>query len=121
MGERVDPRPLLSPQRAGCFARDIDGIRALDFPCFCTGYYAQDQGARGKVIDYRCALEIGGIRIAPGSLLFGDKEGVLVIPRDAEEEVVRLALEKVRGEKLVAKAIREGMSAVEAYKTFGIM
>lgn len=103
------------------FARDTDGIRALGFPCFCTGYYAQDQGVRGKVIDYRCALEIGGVRIEPGTLLFGDKEGVLVIPTEAEEEVVRLALEKVRGEKLVAKAIREGMSAVEAYKTFGIM
>jgi regulator of RNase E activity RraA len=103
------------------FARDTDGIKALGFPCFCTGYYAQDQGVRGKVIDYRCALEIGGVRIEPGTLLFGDKEGVLVIPRQAEEEVVRLALEKVRGEKLVAKAIREGMSAVDAYKTFGIM
>lgn len=103
------------------FARDTDGIKALGFPCFCTGYYAQDQGVRGKVVDYRCALEIGGVRIEPGTLLFGDKEGVLVIPREAEEEVVRLALEKVRGEKLVAKAIREGMSAVDAYKTFGIM
>jgi regulator of RNase E activity RraA len=103
------------------FARDIDGIRALDFPCFCTGYYAQDQGPRGKVIDYRCALEIGGVRIEPGSLLFGDKEGIVVIPRHAEEETVRLALEKVRGEKLVAQAIRDGMSAVEAYRTFGIM
>jgi regulator of RNase E activity RraA len=103
------------------FARDTDGIKALGFPCFCTGYYAQDQGVRGKVMDYRCALEIGGVRIEPGTLLFGDKEGVLVIPPQAEEEVVRLALEKVRGEKLVAKAIREGMSAVEAYKTFGIM
>lgn len=103
------------------FARDTDGIKALGFPCFCTGYYAQDQGVRGKVVDYRCALEIGGVRIEPGTLLFGDKEGVLVIPRQAEEEVVRLALEKVRGERLVAKAIREGMSAVEAYRTFGIM
>lgn len=103
------------------FARDTDGIKALGFPCFCTGYYAQDQGVRGKVVDYRCALEIGGVRIEPGTLLFGDKEGVLVIPQQAEEEVVRLALEKVRGEKLVAKAIREGMSAVEAYRTFGIM
>ncbi|TPM40580.1 RraA family protein [Mesorhizobium sp. B2-3-4] len=103
------------------FARDTDGIKALGFPCFCTGYYAQDQGVRGKVVDYRCALEIGGVRIEPGTLLFGDKEGMLVIPRQAEEEVVRLALEKVRGEKLVAKAIRDGMSAVEAYRTFGIM
>jgi regulator of RNase E activity RraA len=103
------------------FARDVDGIKALDFPCFCTGYYAQDQGVRGKVIDYRCALEIGGVRIEPGSLVFGDKEGILIIPQRAEEDVIRLALEKVRGEKLVAKAIREGMSAVDAYKTFGIM
>ncbi|TPK66804.1 RraA family protein [Mesorhizobium sp. B2-3-3] len=103
------------------FARDTDGIKALGFPCFCTGYYAQDQGVRGKVVDYRCAVEIGGVRIEPGTLLFGDKEGVLVVPRQTEEEVVRLALEKVRGEKLVARAIREGMSAVEAYRTFGIM
>ncbi|WP_322418166.1 RraA family protein [Mesorhizobium huakuii] len=103
------------------FARDTDGIKALDFPCFCTGYYAQDQGVRGKVVDYRCALEIGGVRIETGTLLFGDKEGVLVIPRQAEEEVVRLALEKARGEKLVAEAIRGGLSAVEAYRTFGIM
>lgn len=103
------------------FARDTDGIKALGFPCFCTGYYAQDQGVRGKVMDYRCAVEIDGVRIEPGTLLFGDKEGVIVIPRQVEEEVVRLALEKVRGERLVAKAIREGMSAVEAYRTFGIM
>ncbi|GLQ77575.1 demethylmenaquinone methyltransferase [Mesorhizobium huakuii] len=103
------------------FVRDTDGIKALDFPCFCTGYYAQDQGVRGKVVDYRCALEIGGVRIETGTLLFGDKEGVLVIPRQAEEEVVRLALEKARGEKLVAEAIRGGLSAVEAYRTFGIM
>jgi regulator of RNase E activity RraA len=123
-GELMSTRARLLGARGALldgFARDIDGIRALDFPCFCTGYYAQDQGARGKVVDYRCALEIGGVRIVPGTLLFGDKEGVLVVPREAEEQVVRLALEKVRGEKLVAKAIREGMSAVEAYRTFGIM
>lgn len=79
------------------------------------------RGTRAKVIDYRCALEIGGVRIVPGTPPFGDKEGVIVIPREAEEEIIRLALEKVRGEKQVAKAIRDGMSAVEAYRTFGIM
>jgi regulator of RNase E activity RraA len=60
------------------------------------------------------------VRIEPGTLLFGDKEGVLV-PSEAEDEVVRLSLDKVRGEKRVAHAIRQGMSAVEAFATFGIM
>lgn len=103
------------------FARDIPGILALDFPTFATGRYAQDQGPRGKVIDYRVGLEIAGIRIEPGTLLFGDLEGVVVIPKEAEEEIIARALEKARGEKLVAKAIRGGMSAVEAFKKFGIM
>lgn len=103
------------------FARDIPGILALDFPTFATGRYAQDQGPRGKVIDFRVPVEIAGIRIEPGTLLFGDLEGVLVIPKEAEEEIISLALEKARGEKLVAKAIQDGMSAVEAFRKFGIM
>ncbi|WP_299941854.1 RraA family protein [uncultured Nitratireductor sp.] len=103
------------------FARDIDGIRALDFPTFCTGFYAQDQGPRGKVVDFRTAIEIDGIRIEPGALIFGDKEGVLVIPSEAEEETIARSLEKARGEKRVAEAIRDGMSACAAFETFGIM
>jgi len=103
------------------FARDADGIRELGFPCFATGIYAQDQGPRGKVIDYRTAVEIDGIRIEPGALLFGDKEGVLVIPTEVEGEVIGRSLEKARGEKKVGEAIAGGMSAVEAFATYGIM
>ena len=96
-------------------ARSAARISAMSAP------RSLDQGVRGKVVDYRCTLEISGLRIEPGTLMFGDKEGVLVVPAEAEEEVVRLALEKARGEKRVAKAIREGMSATDAYRTFGIM
>jgi regulator of RNase E activity RraA len=103
------------------YARDIAGICALDYPTFAIGSFAQDQGPRGKVIDYRVPVEIGGVRIAPGSLVFGDREGVLVVPQSVEREIVEKALEKARGEKLVARAIRDGMSAVEAFRTFGIM
>jgi regulator of RNase E activity RraA len=73
------------------------------------------------VIDYRCPIEIDGARIDPGDILFGDLDGVCVIPRRAENEVFTAALEKSRGEKRVAKAIREGMSALEAFDKFGIM
>ncbi|MFN3937057.1 MAG: RraA family protein [Gemmobacter sp.] len=101
--------------------RDARGIERLGFPAFCRGLYAQDQGPRGKVVDWRCGLEIEGVRIAPGDLVFGDREGVLVIPRAAEQEAVRLALEKVETEGEVERAIRSGMSTVEAFRTFGVM
>ncbi|RVT81485.1 RraA family protein [Rhodobacteraceae bacterium CCMM004] len=103
------------------YVRDSRGIRRLGFPAFCRGVYAQDQGARGKVVDWRCGLEIGGIRVDPGDLIFADLEGVLIIPRAAEQEAVRRALEKVEAENVVAEAIAGGMSATDAYRTFGVM
>jgi len=103
------------------YSRDTPGILALKFPTFSYGRYAQDQGVRGKVIDYRVPLEIGDVRILPGDIVFGDIDGVCVIPKAAEEDVLNKAIEKARGEKLVRKAIEEGMSTVEAFAKFGIM
>jgi regulator of RNase E activity RraA len=103
------------------YARDTPGILKLNFPTFAWGRYAQDQGPRGKVIDFRCSIEIEGVRVSPGDLIFGDMEGVLIIPEAAIEEVFSLAVEKARGEKLVRKAIEDGMSACEAFEKFGIM
>ena len=103
------------------FVRDSTQIEALGFTVFCSGTYAQDQGPRGKVIDFRSAIEIAGIRIEPGSLLFGDREGVLVVPREAEAEAVRRAIEKSQTENKVGDAIRAGMGAAEAFKKFGVM
>lgn len=103
------------------YLRDIRGILEQDFPVFSYGSYAQDQGPRGKVIDYRIPIEIGGVRIEPGDVVFGDCDGVCVVPRRAEEDVFRAALEKARGEKRVREALERGMSAREAFETFGIL
>jgi 4-hydroxy-4-methyl-2-oxoglutarate aldolase len=103
------------------YVRDSAEIENLGFTVFSRGLYAQDQGVRGKVIDFRCAIEIEGIRVEPGDLLFGDREGVLVIPKAAEQEAVERALDKVRTENKVATAIKSGMGAVEAFETFGVM
>jgi regulator of RNase E activity RraA len=97
------------------YHRDTSGILQLGFPTFSYGGYAQDQAPRGKVIDFRVPLEIGGVRVMPGDIVFGDLDGVCVIPRAAEEEVFRRALEKVQKENL------DGMSAQEAFKMFGVM
>ncbi|WP_217352097.1 MULTISPECIES: hypothetical protein [unclassified Ruegeria] len=91
------------------------------FPVFSRGSFAQDQGVRGKVLDYRVKMQIGATVVAPGDLIFADDEGVLVIPAEVEQEAVEKALEKVATENKVAIAIKEGMSTVEAFEKFGVM
>ena len=103
------------------YSRDTNEILELDFPTFSFGGYAQDQGPRGKVVDYRSPIEMEGVRIAPGDIVFGDNDGVCIVPQSAEQAVFTAALEKARGENQVRKALEEGMSTVEAFATFGIM
>ena len=103
------------------YSRDTPEVLQSGLPVFSYGGYAQDQGPRGKVVDYRVAVEINGVRIEPGDIVFGDLDGVLVIPRAAEQEAVRRALEKASTESQVRRAIEGGMSTVEAFRTFGVM
>jgi regulator of RNase E activity RraA len=103
------------------YSRDTRGILACAFPTFSWGPYAQDQAPRGTVIDFRVSLNIEGTRIEPGDIVFGDVDGVCIIPALAREDVFRQALEKVRSENQVRSALRAGMPAVEAFKQYGIL
>lgn len=103
------------------YSRDTRGILAMDFPTFSYGPYAQDQGARGKVVDWRVPVEIGQVRIEPGDIVFGDIDGVLVIPHAQETVVITAALEKARTENQVKKALEAGMSTLDAFDQFGVM
>ena len=104
------------------YSRDTNGIIEQKFPCFSRGRYAQDQGPRGKVVEFRVPIEMeGGVRIETGDIVFGDIDGVCVIPAKAEREVFMRAIEKARGEKTVRQAIEAGMSAQAAFKKFGIL
>lgn len=103
------------------FHRDTNGILAIDFPCFSYGRYSQDQAPRGKVVGFRVPIEIEGVKVNPGDIVFGDLDGVVIIPKEIEKEVIEKAYEKATGEKTVGNAIRSGMSAKEAFMKYGIM
>ena len=103
------------------YSRDTKGILEQNFPCFSYGRYAQDQRPRGKVIDLRCTIKIGAVKIQPGDIIFGDLDGVCVIPKQIEKEVIEAAWEKAHGEKRVLEAIKGGMGAQAAWDKFGIM
>lgn len=106
------------------YSRDTQGILNISdpaFPVFSYGHYAQDQAPRGQVIDYRVPLEIDGVHVTPGDLVFGDMEGVLVVPQKYEEEILMMSFEKAEGERTVLKKIQKGMSALDAWNKYGIM
>ena len=63
------------------YHRDTPTVLAQDFPVFSRGRYAQDSGPRTKVVDYRSPIEIDGVSITPGDLVFGDLDGVVIVPR----------------------------------------
>jgi regulator of RNase E activity RraA len=103
------------------YSRDTRGILNLGFPCFSHGRYAQDQRPRGKVIDLRCTITMGAVTIRPGDIIFGDLDGVCVIPQAIEKEVLDNAWEKAHGEKKVMEAIQGGMGAQAAWEKYRIM
>jgi regulator of RNase E activity RraA len=103
------------------YSRDTKGILAQNFACFSMGRYSQDQRPRGKVVDFRCTIKFGDVTVRPGDIVFGDLDGVCVVPREIETEVFTQAFEKARGEKRVFEAIKGGMKAQESWDKFGIM
>ncbi len=103
------------------FHRDTPMVLEQNWPVFSRGRYAQDSSVRTQVADFRCPIEIGNVWVNPGDLIFADLDGVLVIPKEIEAEVIVSALEKVRGEKIVRKEIENGMSSTAAFKKYGIL
>ncbi len=103
------------------FHRDTPRVLKQEFPVFSRGHYAQDAGVRMEVVDFRGQIEIAGVNVEPGDLVFGDVDGVLVVPQDLVEPVVEESLKKARTEKLVRREIERGMSCTEAFEKYGVL
>ncbi len=101
--------------------RDVEKIRAMNFPLYASGKSPYDSRNRQRVVDYDVIVEIGGVRIVPGDLIAADEDGIVVVPQVVENQVVQLAWDKVHAENRVRDAIISGMSATEAFHTFGVL
>ncbi len=104
------------------YHRDTREITRLGFPVFSLGAYAQDQKDRGRAMDFRCGVTFAnGAKVAPGDIIAGDIDGVVVIPKDTAADIVRDALAKVTGEDDVRRAIEGGEPTGDIFSRTGIM
>jgi regulator of RNase E activity RraA len=103
------------------FTRDSVKIVELGFPVFVSGYNPYDSLSRCDVIKINEPITCGGILVRPGDLVFGDVDGIVVVPSEVAEEVLKLAEEKVTGENEARVDYAAGMSTAEVFKKHGIL
>ncbi len=115
-------------RRSGCVGAIVDGavrdrakMTQMGFPIWARGTCLYDSKDRNRVIDIDVPVEIDGVRFAPGDLVVADIDGVVVVPRAVEEQVVRYAWNKVNDENVVRQAIADGMTATAAFKKYGVL
>jgi 4-hydroxy-4-methyl-2-oxoglutarate aldolase len=104
----------------GC-VRDTRAIRKAGFPVFHGGIAPLDTKGRARVVAIDIPVECAGVRVCPGDLLFGDADGLVVIPQRVEDDVLRAAEEKLRGERTTLAELREGASLREVFSRYGIL
>jgi regulator of RNase E activity RraA len=115
----------LARKAAGCvtdgLVRDIRQIVQMRFPVFHGGIGPLDSKGRGRVMQIEVPVMCAGVLVRPQDVVVGDADGVVVIPREVEERVVAMAIEKVTGENNTRDALRQGESLASVFQRFGIL
>lgn len=99
-------------------SRDVALCRKLGYPVFSRGHWMRTGKDRVQVEQMDCPVNIGGARVAPGDLLRGDPDGVVVLPREHEDAVLAAAEEIAAAEDAIREACRGGTRLDEARRQF---
>jgi len=93
----------------------------MQFSVWALGTSLYDSLHRQRVVDLDVTVEIGGVQFCSGDLVVADVDGVVVVPRKVEGEVVRRAWKKVHAENVTRDAIKAGMKSAAAYAKYGVL
>jgi 4-hydroxy-4-methyl-2-oxoglutarate aldolase len=99
--------------------RDVEYLLKLGFPAFARYTTPQDMVDRWRLVDMNVPVNIGRVQVSPGDYVLGDRDGVVVIPRQAAEEAIGRAEEVVGEESHIRTAVIEGMDPTTAYEKYG--
>jgi len=101
--------------------RDVKQIINMNFPVFARGIKPVDSKGRGYVEAIDVTIPCGDITVRPNEVVFGDYDGIVVIPQEVEDEVLSRALEKVSGENKTRRELLDGKLLAEVYEKYGIL
>jgi 4-hydroxy-4-methyl-2-oxoglutarate aldolase len=101
--------------------RDVKAIRELEFPVFHGGIGPLDSKGRGEVCAIDVPIECADVSVNPGDLVFGDADGVVVVPQPIVVQTVKQALEKVEGEDRTRAELKRGARLADVFKKYGVL
>jgi regulator of RNase E activity RraA len=101
--------------------RDLSECKVLDFPVFSRSVVPANSVGRTEVVDINVPIVCGGVLINPMDIIVGDEDGVIVIPQEKLEEVIRQALKIEKKEKKVINALHRNVSVLKAVKKYSRM
>ena len=103
----------------GGMTRDYSSVKNLGFPVFSKGYNCKDVLKRATTASLNKTIQISGVTIHPGELVFADKDGIVVIPEKFEKEILSQAFDTVRKESKIMSEIIAGTNAFEIVNKIG--
>jgi regulator of RNase E activity RraA len=103
------------------YTRDVRQIINMQFPVFATGMKPVDSNGRSVVVDYNCPVNCGDVVVRSGDIVFGDIDGLVVIPGQVEQQVIEWALEKVEGENRTRDELKQGKYLRDVYEKYGVL
>lgn len=110
---------------AGCICdsliRDCQKIMKMSFPVFHSGIRPVDSKGRGRVVNYDVPVKCGDVVVKPGELVFADFDGIVVVPRQVEDQALQFAAEKVGKENQSRRDLLQGRSLREVYDKYGVL
>src|SRR4249920_3762930 len=110
---------------AGCvtdgLVRDVRQIRTMRFPVFHGGIGPLDTKGRARMMERDIPVECGGVAVRSGDIVFGDADGVVVIPQQHEAAVIAKAKEKAQGEDRTRVELRQGRMLGQVYEKYGVL
>lgn len=101
--------------------RDVKAIREQGFPVFHGGIGPLDSKGRGEIAALDVPVECGGVKVNPGDLVFGDADGVVIVPQHLVAQAIALALTKLEREDQVRAALQAGRTLAEVFAEHEIL